>query len=82
VVADRLLAMGAEVRAADPHVVEGHVNPAIVRVDCTPEEVRSADLVLLVTDHEEFDYDMVLREAAAVFDTRRRLDPAPNVEQL
>jgi UDP-N-acetyl-D-glucosamine dehydrogenase len=73
VVAERLLALGADVRAADPHVVEAHVSEHVVRVDCTPDEVRAADLVVLVTDHDAFDYEMVVREASAVLDTRHRV---------
>ncbi len=82
VVADRLLAFGADVRAADPHVVEGHGSAQVVRVEATAEEVSAADLVVLLTDHDEFDYEMVVAEARAVFDTRRRLPPGPAVELL
>lgn len=81
VVADRLLTMGAEVRAADPHVVEGHVNPSVARVDLTPDEVKSADVVVLLTDHDGFDYELVTTNATAILDTRRRLRGA-NVEHL
>lgn len=38
-------------------------------------------LVVLLTDHDEFDYDTVLAEAKAVCDTRNRLN-GPIVEQL
>ena len=81
VVAERLLGLGAEVRAVDPHVVEGHVSERVVRVDATAEEVAGADLVVLLTDHDDVDYGMVVREAKAVFDTRHRLSGA-NVEHL
>jgi UDP-N-acetyl-D-glucosamine dehydrogenase len=73
VVAERLLTLGADVRAADPHVVEGHVSERVVRVEASAEEVAAADLVILLTDHDQFDYKMVASEAKAVFDTRRRL---------
>ncbi|HSH60456.1 MAG TPA: UDP binding domain-containing protein [Acidimicrobiales bacterium] len=73
VVADRLLSLGADVRAADPHVVEGHISERVARVEASAEEVAGADLVVLLTDHDEFDYDMVTSEAKAVFDSRRRL---------
>ncbi len=81
VVADRLLALGAEVRAVDPHVVEGHVSERVARVECSAEEVAGADLVVLLTDHDVVDYDVVLAEAKAVFDTRRRLS-GDRVEHL
>jgi UDP-N-acetyl-D-glucosamine dehydrogenase len=79
--ADRLLALGADVRAADPHVLEAHVSERVRRVECTAEEVAAADLVILLTDHDAFDYEMVGREAVAVFDTRRRLE-GPTIEHL
>ena len=45
--------MGAEVRAADPHVVEQHgLDPRIDRVELDPEEVAAADAVVLLTDHD------------------------------
>ena len=81
-VADRLLALGAEVQAADPHVVEGYPNRRIVRVDATAEELAAADAVVLLTDHDGFDYDAVPLHARFVLDTRRRLSPAANVEYL
>ena len=81
-VADRLLALGADVQAADPHVVEGYPNRRIGRVDATPEELAAADAVILLTDHDGFDYDAVPRHARLVLDTRRRVAPAPHVEYL
>ena len=81
-VADRLLALGADVQAADPHVVEGYPNRRIGRVDATPEELSAADAVVLLTDHDGIDYDAVPLHARLVLDTRRRLPPAPHVEYL
>jgi UDP-N-acetyl-D-glucosamine dehydrogenase len=75
IVAHRLLALGAEVRAADPHVVEEHaIDSRVIRVDATPEEVSGADAVLLLTDHDSFDLDGVSDHARLVLDTRRRVE--------
>ena len=81
-VALRLLAMGAEVRAADPHVTESHVDTRIVRAEATSQEIAEADAVVLLTEHAAFDYDAVAEHARYVLDTRRRLAPGPNVEHL
>ncbi|MGH9153586.1 MAG: nucleotide sugar dehydrogenase [Acidimicrobiales bacterium] len=81
VLAERLLSLGAEVRAADPHVVEGHVDARVARVELCAEEVGPADAVVLLTDHDAFDYDVVAA-AGYVLDTRHRLPPAANVEHL
>ncbi|WP_225847072.1 nucleotide sugar dehydrogenase [Streptomyces sp. HPF1205] len=77
-----LLDMGAKVRAADPHVVEtAAVDPRLVRVELTRKEVAGADVVVLLTDHDAFDYDLIVRHAGFVLDCRHRLS-GPTVEVL
>jgi UDP-N-acetyl-D-glucosamine dehydrogenase len=79
-VAELLIEMGAKLSAADPHVVETVAAIADVRrVEVTPEEIAAADAVVLLTDHDEFDLEMVRQNAKYVLDTRRRLAGA-NVE--
>ncbi|MFC1419616.1 nucleotide sugar dehydrogenase [Streptacidiphilus cavernicola] len=81
-VSQLLLDMGAEVRAADPHVVERvRVDARLVRVELTAEEVAAADAVVLLTDHDSYDYDLVTEHAALVLDCRNKLS-GPNVEVL
>lgn len=80
-VVERLLAMGAEVRVADPHVVESGFDARITRVDASADEVAAADAVVLLVDHDRFDFDLVA-SARYVLDTRHRLPPAANVEHL
>jgi UDP-N-acetyl-D-glucosamine dehydrogenase len=79
-VIDRLIAMGADVRVADPHVVDGFDMPAS-RVDLTEHEVQGADAVVLLVDHDAFDLELVTRCASYVFDSRRCLR-GPQVEHL
>jgi UDP-N-acetyl-D-glucosamine dehydrogenase len=81
-IVERLLALGAEVRGVDPLVVEHHLDGRVVRVDLTADELRAADAVVVLTDHEVFDFDLVARESRYVLDCRRTLDAAPNVEHL
>jgi UDP-N-acetyl-D-glucosamine dehydrogenase len=81
-VAELLMEMGAKLSAADPHVVETVAAIAGVRrVDLTPEAVAAADAVVLLTDHDEFDLEMVRQNAKYVLDTRHRLAGA-NVEAV
>ncbi|MDX2545675.1 nucleotide sugar dehydrogenase [Streptomyces sp. WI04-05B] len=78
-----LLDMGAQVRAADPHVVESlPVDSRLVRVELTPDELTAADVVVLLTDHDSFDYDLVTEHAPFVLDCRRRLSSGPTIEVL
>jgi UDP-N-acetyl-D-glucosamine dehydrogenase len=81
-IADRLLALGADVRAADRHVIEEHVDARVVRVEATPQEVADADAVVLLADHDDFDLEMVVGNADYVLDTRGRLPSCGTVELL
>jgi UDP-N-acetyl-D-glucosamine dehydrogenase len=80
-VAERLVALGADVRAADPHVKDVTIDGRINRVEATPEEAGAADAVLLVTDHDCFDLDGIVASARYVLDTRNRVS-GPQVERL
>ena len=63
--------MGAVVRYHDPYIPELHEDSvALTSVPLTPETVRAADCVVIVTDHSKLDYAMVAREAKALVDTR------------
>ncbi|WIM94235.1 nucleotide sugar dehydrogenase [Actinoplanes oblitus] len=73
-VATLLLEMGAEVLAADPHVVEdARVDQRVTRVRLSPEVLAAADAVVLLADHDAFDLDLVVEHARYVLDTRHRL---------
>jgi UDP-N-acetyl-D-glucosamine dehydrogenase len=81
-VGELLASMGAEVRAADPHVVEATaIDQVATRVDPVPEEIAAADAVVLLTDHDAFDIDSIGRHARFVFDCRHHLAGA-NIETL
>ncbi|MBQ1031737.1 nucleotide sugar dehydrogenase [Micromonospora sp. C97] len=80
-VARRLQALGAEVHAVEPYA-EAHQLPAgVTMVGLTEREVSAADAVVVVTDHDIFDYDLVVTHARYVFDTRNRC-VGPMVERL
>ncbi len=81
-VVDQLLALGADVRAVDPHVAEHQAPARAVRTEVTPDELTTADLVVLLTDHDAFDYGLVTEHARCTLDTRRRLPAGPRVEFL
>ncbi|MBS0023263.1 nucleotide sugar dehydrogenase [Microbacterium paraoxydans] len=77
---DLLADFGATVLAADPHVVEARWPQTAERRELTAETIAEADLVILVTDHDRFDFALLERHAEAgdvtVFDTRNRLGSA------
>ncbi|HEY7628447.1 MAG TPA: UDP binding domain-containing protein, partial [Ilumatobacteraceae bacterium] len=71
-VAELLAGLGADLRIVDPLVDARWITvgtPACL----TPNEVQSADLVVVLTDHDEIDWELVLSHARQIFDTRNRL---------
>jgi len=80
-VANRLRQLGAEVRAVEPYAEPHQLPGGVTVVDLTEREVAEAEAVVVVTDHDSFDYDLVDRRARWVFDTRNRCRGA-NVERL
>lgn len=73
-VAQRLVALGAHVRAVDGHIEPERAPDGVTLVSLDAGQVRRTDLVVLLTDHDDVDYAL-LDEAALVFDTRHRLRP-------
>jgi UDP-N-acetyl-D-mannosaminuronic acid dehydrogenase/UDP-N-acetyl-D-glucosamine dehydrogenase len=69
-VASLLAGMGAEVRVADPHV-ESAPPAGTTQVDVTAEELGAADLVVVLTDHDAFPFNLVAEHAGHVLDCRR-----------
>jgi len=65
---------GARVDYSDPHVPTfARMRKYDMRMDSvvlTPETLAEYDCVLLATDHDDFDYDLILRHAALIVDTR------------
>jgi len=80
-VAERLVELGADVRAADPHVRDVVIDARVRRVEATAQEAAAADAVVLVTDHDRFDLDAIVASAPYVLDTCNRAR-GENVEKL
>jgi len=79
---DRLRAKGADVRYHDPFVdeigfddahTEGSGEP-LKSVQLTDEELKSADCLIIVTDHSGIDYKRVCSLASLIVDTRNALN--------
>ena len=74
-VMDRLHKLGAVVSYSDPHVpkfphIPGHHYFDLKSEALTPETVAQYDCVVLTTDHDKFDYDMITEHAKLIVDTR------------
>jgi UDP-N-acetyl-D-glucosamine dehydrogenase len=81
----QLLNFGAEVVAVDPYVDETcglDLGGVELRTGFDEAFLREADLVVVVTDHDAFDYELIARASPRVLDTRARLAAAPHIERL
>ena len=41
--------------------------------------MHTSDLIVLITDHDDFDYNLISREAKLIVDTRGRFNKSNNV---
>ncbi len=74
-ISELLLGKGAEIVFHDPFVPEFSVGgDHIPAVELTEAEVTKADAVLVVTDHSNVDYHLLVRSADLVLDTRNALE--------
>ena len=77
---------GSVVDYSDPHVVSfpkmRNYSYDLNSVKLREQSIKCYDCVLLVTDHDAFDYDLIQKHARLIIDTRGKFDPlAPNVKQ-
>ncbi len=78
VLMEHLLAAGAELTYHDPFVPElpemrHHDLPRMASRELTPEFLAAQDAVLISTDHDDVDYDLVGQHAALIVDTRNAM---------
>ena len=79
-----LIERGARVEYSDPYVPRfPHMRAHYLDLESVPLEAQaleSYDCVVLVTDHDAFDYALIRRHARLLIDTRGRYtDSAPNI---
>ena len=81
---EKLRDLGAEISYSDPHIpvfpkMREH-KFELASVVLTPEAVAGYDCVLLATDHDKFDYEMIKSRAKLIIDSRGRyLEAAKNI---
>jgi len=81
-ICSRLVGLGAEVRVADPHVGASQAPTGTTLVEATSDEVATADLVVVLVDHDRFGLPSLVDGAGHVLDTRHCLPAREGVEVL
>ena len=80
---DELIERGSDVSFSDPFFKEiPQTRKYQIKVKSqklSPKSLRSADLVLIATDHDGFDYQLIASHAKLIIDTRGRMQPSDNV---
>ena len=80
---DLLQAKGAQVAYSDPHVPsfprKRNYHFDLHSEALTPENIARFDCLVLATDHDHFDYPMLLQHARLIIDTRGRLPSGASV---
>ncbi len=80
---ESLMDMGADIQYCDPYFDK--VPPTrkhqfeLSAMPMNEKTLKSADLVLLATDHDDFDYSLILAKAKLIVDTRGRFEHSPKV---
>ena len=65
---------GAHVQFSDPYIPSIQLDEQTIKsVNLTPETLQAPDLVAILTDHSAFDYAMIAKHSALIFDTRNAL---------
>lgn len=74
-IAQALQERGAQVRYHDPYVVTAQLNGHVSHsTPLSPEEMQSADCVVILTNHSHVDYALVLHHARLIVDTRNQYE--------
>jgi UDP-N-acetyl-D-glucosamine dehydrogenase len=77
-VVERLLTLGADLRACEPYLPPvGRPQLPVAFVDCTPAEIAAADIVVLLVDHPDFPLDDIAEHGQLVLDAKGCLRPRP-----
>ncbi|MGH9243690.1 MAG: nucleotide sugar dehydrogenase [Acidimicrobiales bacterium] len=77
-IAERLVALGADVRACDPHLAEvDGLDLPVPLVELNDEELAEADVVILLVDHPEFEPRRVAAAASLILDTKGAMRGVP-----
>jgi UDP-N-acetyl-D-glucosamine dehydrogenase len=64
---------GAQISYSDPHVPELKLDGVALKASPLVESAKDSDCVVIVTDHTAFDYEVLLKSARLIVDTRNAM---------
>ena len=78
---EQLLALGADVVLVDPHVPEQQFPDGVRRAEGSATQAASADVILYLVDHDDFDRAEIVAAGTPILDCRHALT-GPTVQHL
>lgn len=82
-VIDMLIGLGAEVDYSDPYLPNFPKSRKhdfnLKSIDINNEKIQTYDLVLVATDHDKFDFDLIKKSAKIIVDSRGRYNKEENI---
>ena len=82
---DMLIKMGADVEYSDPYLPivpkTRKFNFVLKSKELNEENIKTFDLTILLTDHDDFDYQMIAQAAALIIDTRGRFHHSSKIHR-
>ena len=83
VILNELIEMGSKVEYHDPHIPilpeTRNYNFSLKSIDISSELIKSFDLVLIATDHDDIDYSLIIKNSKSIIDTRGKFNPSEKV---
>ena len=73
-VIDQLLKKGAVVSYTDSYIPELDVGTTVLKAsDLSVKLLKETDLAIVITDHSDFDYNLILEQVSLILDTRNAI---------
>ena len=80
---DILMKKGADVQYSDPYLPTvpkiRQYNFNLKSVEITAQNIKSFNAIVLSTDHDAFDYELIFKESKLIIDTRGRYNPTSKI---
>jgi len=65
--------LGTEVEYYDPYIKEIKIGRIYTSIDLTEDKIKESDCILILTDHDNIDYNSIKIYAKLIVDTRNAL---------
>jgi len=83
VILDKLIKLGSKVKYYDPYIPilpkTRNCNYSLESIDLSSDKIKLFDLVLVATDHDDIDYDLIIKNSKSLIDTRGKFNLSEKV---